>query len=174
MPQPKKPTAMKLLHGSLKQKINKQEPKFSPGAVCPDWLHPLAKEEWQRIMDNFSDLGLVTAPDQSALAAYCQAYARWVQAEADVEKLGLLINEPIKSRYTGEVTGVRIKKNPAVTVAQQERQAMLTAGRLFGLNPAARSVLAVPEAEKPKKSTGKLTAADVFLPDDYNPQESIQ
>jgi P27 family predicted phage terminase small subunit len=98
-------------------------------------------------MAEFGDLGLVTAVDQSALAAYCQSFARWQQAEIEVEQYGLTIKEPITSRYTNEITGYRVKKNPVVTVAQQERAAMIATGRLFGLDPASRANTAVPDQD---------------------------
>lgn len=145
MPAPKKPNALKILHGARKHTINSREPKLSPAATCPAYLLPLAKREWRRIMAEFGDLGLVTSVDQSALAAYCQAFALWRQASDEVEQTGITVREPIISRYTGQVTGHRIKKNPALTVLQQERAAMLSAGRLFGFDPSSRNSLVVPD-----------------------------
>jgi phage terminase small subunit len=50
---------------------------------------------------------------------------------------------------SGNVSGYRTKKHPAVTVAKDERAAMLTAGRLFGMTPASRSSIHAPEPEQP-------------------------
>jgi P27 family predicted phage terminase small subunit len=148
MPAHRKPTALKLLHGNRKSAINQNEPRFGGAPKCPEWLHPLAKREWKRVMTEFRDTGLVTAADQAALASYCQSYARWRQAEEQIESEGQLIREPIVTR-SGNVSGYRTKKHPAVTVAKDERAAMLTAGRLFGMTPASRSSIHAPEPEQP-------------------------
>jgi P27 family predicted phage terminase small subunit len=145
LPAHRKPTALKILHGSRKSTINDSEPKFTAGtAQCPEWLHPLAKEEWYRLMEGFGETRLVTGPDQATLAAYCQSYARWVQAEQDVEQRGQLIQEPIVTR-SGNISGYRWKKNPSVTVAKDERACMIAAGRLFGLNPSSRASISLPD-----------------------------
>jgi P27 family predicted phage terminase small subunit len=148
MPNPRKPLAVKLLHGNPgKRALNKNEPRFTGKPRCPDWLHPLAKQEWKRIVAEFKHLDLLKATDQAALAAYCVAYARWRTAEEIVEQEGQMIKEPILTR-SGNVTGYRWKKHPAVAVAKDERAAMLTAGRLFGLNPSSRGSIHAPEPEQ--------------------------
>lgn len=55
---------------------------------APAHLLPAAKEEWNRISVHLEKLGLITELDMAALAAYCQAYARWSNAEAKIKKLG--------------------------------------------------------------------------------------
>ena len=100
------------------------------------------------MMSEFAHTGLVTVPDQAALAAYAQAYARWRQAEEQIEREGQLVKEPVVTR-SGNISGWRWKKHPAVTIAKDERAAMIATGRLFGLNPSSRTSLHVPEQEAP-------------------------
>lgn len=166
MPRPKKPTAMKLLHGNRKSTINANEPKFSVGGVeCPVWLTPIAAAEWERIMKEFEHTGLVTNVDQAALATYCQSYARYLQAEAQVETLGIMIQEEITDR-AGKGTGrYRWKRNPATIVSKDERAVMLAAGRLFGMNPSSRSTMAVPESDKEQNQNHDDTIGGVNLSD---------
>lgn len=61
---------------------NKAEAK---PAVCipepPPELSADAREEWDRTSLRLYAAGLLTGIDGSVLAAYCQAYGRWVQAE---------------------------------------------------------------------------------------------
>jgi phage terminase small subunit len=40
-----------------------------------------ARKEWFTVSKQLYELGLLTAIDRTALAAYCQAYGRWSQAE---------------------------------------------------------------------------------------------
>jgi len=151
MPNPKKPLAIALLHGNPgKRRINKQEPNFIGRPECPEWLHPIAQREWKRIEREFSELGLLTAPDMAALAAYCQAYARWRTAEETVQHEGQMVKEPIVTRSGNSTGRYRRKKHPAVTVAKDERAAMLQAGRLFGLDPASRGRISAPQQDAPE------------------------
>lgn len=167
MPRAKKPTVMKLLHGNRKSTFNVHEPQFSvSGVQCPVWLTPIAAAEWERIMKEFEHTGLVTNVDQAALATYCQSYARYLQAEAEVERLGIMIQEEITDR-AGKGTGrYRWKRNPATIVSKDERAIMLGAGRLFGMNPSSRSAMAVPENEQDEQRVDKgeeLDAIDRLL-----------
>ena len=47
----------------------------------PGFLMPAAKDEWWRVAPQLHYLGLLTAIDVTALAAYCQACGRRQQAE---------------------------------------------------------------------------------------------
>lgn len=167
MPARKKPNSLKILHGARKHTINRNEPRMSGAAKCPAYLVPLAKREWRRIMAEFGDLGLVTSVDRSALAAYCQAFALWRQASDEVEKTGITVQEPIISRYTGQITGHRIKKHPALTVLQQERAAMIAAGRLFGMDPNSRNSVVVPD--RPPVDPLETDLSDFSMPEDLEP-----
>ena len=39
-------------------------------------------------------LNLLTIVDRAALAAYCQAWGRWVEAEANIQRFGAVIKTP--------------------------------------------------------------------------------
>lgn len=64
-----KPTALKKLEGNLgKRKLNTKEPV--PGKGMPDclkWLLPEAKEEWKRLCQKLSDMGVLTEIDMASL-----------------------------------------------------------------------------------------------------------
>ena len=76
-----KPTAMKVLEGNPgKRKLIKKEPVPAKGMpVCPEWLMPEAKVEWQRLAELMNQMGVLTEVDMAAFAAYCQSYARWLK-----------------------------------------------------------------------------------------------
>lgn len=124
----------------------------------PEDLLPAAKEEWQRIVPELLKLGLLAKVDQKALSAYCHAFARWRQAEQDVAKYGLTIEEPVIDPKTGwqrRLRGryvVRLKANPAAAKSSDAMKLMKSFLIEFGLTPASRSRLSVadPGAEKPK------------------------
>ena len=55
---------------------------------------PTAKAEWKRLARYLHDLGIISELDRSALAAYCQAYGRWVEAERKLKETPALLRTP--------------------------------------------------------------------------------
>ena len=53
---------------------------------CPAHLLPEARKEWKRITPELERYGLISKLDRAALALYCQAYARWVWAELQLQQ----------------------------------------------------------------------------------------
>lgn len=130
-----KPTALKKLSGNPgKRAINNAEPKPSGIPDCPDHLDDDAKAEWRRISAELSALGLLTIIDRAALSAYCQSWSRWMKAEANIAKHGLVVKSP-KSGYPIQ--------NPFVTVANTALDSMRKFLVEFGMTPASRARLQV-------------------------------
>ena len=78
-----KPTAIRRREGNPgKRAWNHAEP-VPPDAMprCPAHLAPAARAEWRRVARTLHDMGVLTVIDRAALAAYCQSYAKWVEAE---------------------------------------------------------------------------------------------
>ena len=125
------PTALKVLEGNPgKRKLNEAEPKPKKKApACPKWLEPEAKKEWRRLAKKMETLGVLTKVDMAAFAGYCQAYARWKQAEERITDRGLVIRTP--SGYPQQV--------PYISIAQQYLRLMNQFTEQFGLTQAARS-----------------------------------
>ena len=126
-----KPTAIKLLEGNPgKRPLNTQEPTPPKGeAKCPAWLLSEAKKEWKRLASSLQAMGVLTLVDQMAFAGYCQAYARWKEAEEFITKHGSIFKTP--SGYVQQV--------PQVSIAQQNLKIMQSFCTEFGLTPAARA-----------------------------------
>ena len=134
-----KPTNLKLVTGNPgKRKIPKNEPKPKIRIPSPPaHLSRKAKDEWKRISTELFNLGLLSGADRAALGAYCQAYARWVDAEKsiantakkDKEHHGLLI----------KTTNGNIIQNPAVGVANKAMADVIKYSAEFGMTPSARS-----------------------------------
>ena len=126
-----KPTALKILEGNPgKRQLNNSEPTPAKKAPkCPSWLDTEAKKEWRRLTKQLEDLGLLTTVDMAAFAGYCQAYARWKEAEEFISKHGTIVKTP--SGYWQQV--------PQVSIAQTYLKIMNKLCEQFGLTPAARS-----------------------------------
>jgi P27 family predicted phage terminase small subunit len=142
---PKKPTALKVLEGNPgNRSLPKNEVKPKPlMPKCPTWLHKYAKKEWKAIAPKLEALGLLTEVDKTALASYCQAYARWREAEEFMKQYGTIFKTP--SGYIQQV--------PQVAIAQKYMSLMLSALSKFGLSPADRAGLTV---SKPNE-TGRIS-----------------
>ena len=126
-----KPTAIKLVEGNPgKRPLNTNEPKpKSKAPSCPKWLEGEAKKEWRRLAKQMEQLGILTEVDRAAFAGYCQAYARWKDAEEFISKHGAIVKTP--SGYWQQV--------PQVSIAQQYLKQMSKFCEQFGLTPASRS-----------------------------------
>lgn len=141
-----KPTALKTLAGNPgKRPLNTREPRpTAQPPRCPSWLALAAKREWRRVVPELERLGLLTLIDMAALAAYCQSYARWQQAEMALAAGGLSV-ELTRIDHDGNEVVYAIQSRPEVAVSQKERQLMKAFLAEFGLTPASRGRLSLPE-----------------------------
>ena len=130
-----KPTALKVLEGNPgKRPLNELEPKPKKQAPsCPSWLEPEAKKEWRRMAKTLESIGILTEIDKAAFAGYCQAYARWKEAEEFLTKHGTIFKTP--SGYIQQV--------PQVSIAQTYLKVMKDFASQFGLTPASRTRIQV-------------------------------
>jgi P27 family predicted phage terminase small subunit len=134
------PTKLKILRGIPgKRRLPKNEP-ILPAVLPepPEVIQGAALAEWHRITPLLHGAGLLTALDSSALVAYCQSYATWIEAQANIRKSGTVIKsiqgQPMMSPYL-----------KVANIAWQQWTRMLTE---FGMSPSSRSRVKVPEAPK--------------------------
>ena len=125
------PTALKILEGNPgKRPLNEREPTPTKKAPAPPkWLEPEAKKEWRRLAKQMEQIGILTEIDRDSFAGYCQAYARWKEAEEFVSQHGSIVRTP--SGYWQTV--------PQVSIAQSYLKIMNRLAEQFGLTPASRS-----------------------------------
>ncbi len=146
-----KPSALRLIEGNPgHRRINPNEPKPVRGApTCPAHLSPTAKAEWKRLIRQLVMLGMMSQLDRAVLAAYCQAYGRWVEAERKLAETPALIKLP--SGY--------VQQNPWLAVSNKQVELMAKFMAEIGLTPVSRSrVNAKPSTGYPKPwETGPST-----------------
>jgi P27 family predicted phage terminase small subunit len=127
-PKPK-PTALKVLSGTRKDRINSNEPKPPPGLPePPEHLDEVALAEWGRMVELLSGLGTLTTADGAALALYCTHYSTWVNANHTLRTEGATI----KTDKGGE------KTSPYVAIANASARAMERLLAEFGCTPSSR------------------------------------
>lgn len=114
---------------------------------CPPHLNPAAAVEWRRIARALMEAGVLTSFDRAALAAYCQAWGRWVEAEERLRETPPLVKTP--SGY--------IQQSPWLLIANKQLELMGRYMVELGLTPAARSRVSagagVPMAQEPIQIT---------------------
>lgn len=144
------PTKLKVIRGTLrKDRVNQREPRvLSEIPACPDELSEGAKVEWARIAPELAALGLLASIDRSALAIYCESYARWIEAIVQMQRYGVVIKAP---------SGYPVQ-SPYVAVANKAGEQVRLMLAEFGMTPASRSRVhaAAGVAEEESKWAGLL------------------
>ena len=137
-----KPTALKRIEGNPgRRPINGREPVAPPDLPsCPQHLAPSAKAEWKRLARVLYDIGLLSRLDRAALAAYCAAYGRWVEAEKKLQETPALLKTP--SGY--------VQPSPWIGIANRQMEIMAKFMAEMGLTPSSRSRVTVPSRVRPK------------------------
>ncbi len=139
------PTALKILEGDRgkgRRPINEHEPTPPKGVIkCPSWLLPEAKKEWKRLAPSLEAMGVLTIWDIESFSAYCQAYARWKEAEEFITQHGTIVKTP--SGYWQQV--------PQVSIAQTYLKIMNKIAEQFGLTPSSRSRIIAGAGEDPSR-----------------------
>lgn len=128
-----KPTALRVVTGNPgKRRVNGAEPQLKSAIpTSPNQLNATAKVEWRRVSRELHEAGLLTGVDRAALAAYCQAYGRWAEAER------ALAQDPEGMVITTD-KGNRIQ-NPLLGIARRAQADMVRYAAEFGMTPSARS-----------------------------------
>ncbi len=139
MPSPKpKPVELKILEGNPgKRKLPEPIKPNKDSVTCPAHLSYSAKLEWNRIVPELKVLGLLTNIDRSALAAYCQAYGRWVEAEKVLKEKG-----PLHKTEKGNII-----TSPMLWVANKALEQMHKFMVEFGMTPSSRTRISAKSSE---------------------------
>jgi P27 family predicted phage terminase small subunit len=136
------PTALKVLKGGHKERINTDEPVPEEGIpVCPT-QDPDVVEVWDYTIAQLLAMRTVTLADRDALHAYCEQVVQYRRAAAMVRGDGAIIDS-----RRGPI------RHPAVTVMRESAALIKTLGRDFGLSPAARTAIKVTDQQPAKQTT---------------------
>lgn len=142
------PTELKLVRGTRKDRINKDEPQPQElRAECPEVLSDRGREIWERLAPQLESRKCLYDWDREAFAVFCETYAHWEVAAEDVTRNGVVILEE-RQRYTrtGDLLGTDhiVKKNPAVQVEKDLAGLIRQYASEFGLTPSGRADIKVP------------------------------
>ena len=118
---------------------------------CPPHLNPAAAAEWRRIAKALQRAGVFTTFDRAALAAYCQSYAKWVEAEQKMKETPALVKTP--SGY--------VQQSPWLTIANKQLELMGRFMTELGMTPASRSRV----SNDPRMQVPEITFTTVYEAD---------
>ncbi|WP_112324489.1 phage terminase small subunit P27 family, partial [Oceanibium sediminis] len=109
---------------------------------CPEHLSDIARKEWRRLAGTLHKMGVLTVVDRAALAAYCQCYGRWVEAEQKLKETPTILKTP-----SGHV-----QQSPWLSISNKQLELMGRYMAELGLSPSARQRLSMgpdhaPDAE---------------------------
>lgn len=147
-----KPIALHLLEGNKNRMTKEQIEQRLEGEIkpntdkvkCPYWLDDIAADEWDRIVDELIELGLMTNVDVSALGVYCDCYSKYVQATKKLEETGLT------TEFTNKSGATNVVPSPYVNIQNKYGDMLKKYLTEFGLTPSARAKLAIPKKEDKK------------------------
>ena len=97
--------------------------------ACPKHLQGEARKEWRRLGKRLIECGLFADIDAGALALYCQAWARWVEAEEKLTEYGTVVKAP---------SGF-LQQSPYLSIANKAMDQMTRLLVEFGMSPSSRS-----------------------------------
>lgn len=110
--------------------------------ACPEHLDTEARAEWDRITEEIRQVpGVCRRVDRAALAGYCMAWSRWVQAELAIAKDGAVVMDRYKQQ----------KKSPWVLIAADAVRRVLAFGVEFGFTPSSRARIPYTPGESPQE-----------------------
>ena len=143
-----KPTQIKRISGNPGKRPLLQDEATPERALPrpPAILQGLARKEWWRMAPLLYDAGLLTKIDVTALATYCQCYARWCDAEEEIRRTGTVI----KSTKGQPMVSPFLK---VANIALQQLMRMLVE---FGMSPSSRSRVTVAKIPDPEDEFEKF------------------
>jgi P27 family predicted phage terminase small subunit len=125
------PTSIRKLTGNPgHRKLNDREPIAPNGVIaCPQYLTGPARSEWFRLRPILDKMGTLKPVDRNILAAYCQAFGRYVEAEKVLKEKGPLY----RTKSDNVIT------SPMLWVSNKAVAQMLKLGAELGIGAATRS-----------------------------------
>lgn len=112
--------------------------------VCPDWMPPLGRQEWERVVEDMRERKFLSASYQPSLEVYCQSYAEWRAALVVLGREGTTVHR--ETAHGGYLT-----HHPMVKQRDDAFRRMFDTMREFGMTPASKSRISdVEPMDKPK------------------------
>lgn len=133
MGRPRKPLSQQTRHNTVIEMQRRQQEedcvKVDSDQLkeTPEWLlNSVAKEEWKRVVRELEKVDIVGNLDVVNIGAYCNAYASYRAATAELARQPQIIEKQTK-------TGVQRAENPLINVQKKYAEEMRRFAGLCGL-----------------------------------------
>jgi P27 family predicted phage terminase small subunit len=136
------PTALKILKGVDKSRINFNEPKAA--AILPEppsHLDAVAKAKWRQLAPVLYNMGVLTEADIEAFTMMCSCHAKMMKCEKELKKDGLV--------YFSKVLNTTTKTNPHWQIYLQLSKHLEVLYAHFGMTPSSRSRITLDKKSGP-------------------------
>lgn len=148
-----KPTNLHILHGTYNPTRHgrgrageMQAEPFDFEQKPPDELGHTAREHWYSVLSVLSEANILGEMDRDGLVLYCETWARWKEANANLEKYGMIIRSP-KDNKTPVISPYF---NASLKTGDQLRRLLAE----YGMTPASRVGLKkITEKETPEENS---------------------
>jgi P27 family predicted phage terminase small subunit len=129
------PTQLKVVRGNpgkraLHVEDEPKTPVLDDDADIPAFLSESAREHWGVVSEQLREAKLLGRVDSHALGLYCEAFARYVSANAHIAKHGPVVVSP-RSGYPVQ--------SPYLAIANKAHEQMCKLLIEFGMTPSSRS-----------------------------------
>lgn len=135
------PTAVRRLQGNPSGRpLPENEPKLKAEAPAPPkWLRrdSASLNIWRQIAPQLERMGVLSKPDQFALAALVMAYRDWLEAQDVVRKRGMFYEKK------SDRGGWSLAPHPAVQIRNEAWKRFTSQLSKFGLDPSSRTRVGV-------------------------------
>src|SRR4051812_36132002 len=98
--------------------------------TAPPSLKGEARAHWTRVIRELETLGYLSTGDRTVIALLCKSWARWVEAEAKVDELGIMVAAP-KTKTP--------MSNPYLAIANKAHEQILRLSAELGLTVLSRT-----------------------------------
>ncbi len=153
MPRRKKSKTAKILSGTFRKDRDgdRNEPEIDPvkdpaALVRPTWFDDAAVECWEYTLPIMIRMGTITVADLQIFIDYCLCVSLLKSAQKDIDENGLTV-----------MGAGGIKKNPSVSIRDEQIKHIRQHAADLGLTPASRASL---NANPPSELTGEEKAQD--------------
>ena len=137
-------TEIKKARGTLRKSRELDTPmevaKVSGLPITPKWLSKIGKEQYELVINQLNDLGMLYQVDLKLIEAYSNSMALHIESEQELRRVGRVMvyrddeNRPKHSQIV-----------PLQTISKQALEQALKIASHFGLTPSSRTKISSPQ-----------------------------
>ena len=140
----RKPTGLKVLEGTFRKDRDSESLIIEPGSVdCPVWLPKSAQKYWKRLAPELERVGLISVVDGAAFMAHCDSIGRFEDVSARLGEIEDMLDETPQGY---------IMQSALFQIRNKLWDQVVKSAREFGITPASRSAIKLPNVSKKKNS----------------------